>query len=47
MSNLAARRSKKRVMPQGVEHQAARRVFLVGFKNRLMPLELAANVLPD
>jgi hypothetical protein len=31
---------------QGVAHQAARRVFLVGVKNRLMPRELAASVLP-
>jgi hypothetical protein len=42
---LAARRGKKRVLPQGVAHQAARRVFLVGVKNRLMLLELAASVL--
>jgi hypothetical protein len=42
---LAARRGKKRVLPQGVAHQAARRDFLVGVKNRLMPRELAANVL--
>jgi hypothetical protein len=43
---LAARRGKKLVLPQGVAHQAARRVFKVGIKNRLMPRELAANVLP-
>jgi hypothetical protein len=45
---LAARRGKKqkRVLPQGVAHQAARRVFLVGVKNRLMLRELAASVLP-
>jgi hypothetical protein len=36
---------KKRVLPQGVAHQAARRVFLVGVKNRLMPRELAATML--
>jgi hypothetical protein len=36
---LAARRGKKRVLQQGVAHQAARRVFLVGVKNRLMPRE--------
>jgi hypothetical protein len=48
---LAARRGDRRVisnrfdMPQGVAHQAARRVFLVGVKNRLMPRELAASVL--
>jgi hypothetical protein len=35
---------QKRVLPQGVAHQAARRVFLVGVKNRLMPRELAASV---
>jgi hypothetical protein len=38
--------AKKRVLPQGVAHRAARRVFLVGVKNRLMPCELAASVLP-
>jgi hypothetical protein len=43
---LAPRRGKKRVLPQGVAHQAARRVFLVGVKIRLMPRELAASVLP-
>jgi hypothetical protein len=43
---LAARRGKKRVLPQGVAHQAARSVFLVGVKNRLMPCELAASLLP-
>jgi hypothetical protein len=43
---LAARRGKKCVLPQGVAHQATRRVFLVGVKNRLMPRELAASVLP-
>jgi hypothetical protein len=42
----AIRRGKKRVLPQGVAHQAAWRVFLVGVKNRLMPRELAASVLP-
>jgi hypothetical protein len=35
---------KKRVLPQGVAHQAARRVFLVGVKNHLMLRELVANV---
>jgi hypothetical protein len=34
------------VLPQGVAHQAARRVFLVCVKNRFMPRELAASVLP-
>jgi hypothetical protein len=43
---LAARRGKKCVLPQGVPHQATRRVFLVGVRNRLMPHELAASVLP-
>jgi hypothetical protein len=43
---LAARRRKKRVLPQGVAHHAARRGFLVGVKHRLMPRELAASVLP-
>jgi hypothetical protein len=43
---VAARRDKKRVLPQGVAYQTARRIFLVGVKNRLMPRELAASVLP-
>jgi hypothetical protein len=43
---LAARRGKKRVLPQGIAHQVARRVFLVGVKKRLMPRELAASVVP-
>jgi hypothetical protein len=43
---LAARRGKKRVLPQGAAHQAVRRVFFVGAKNRLVPRELAASVLP-
>jgi hypothetical protein len=34
-------------LPQGVAHQAARHVFLVGVKKRLMPRELAASVLQD
>jgi hypothetical protein len=38
--------AKKLLLPQGVAHQAASRVFLVGVKNRLMPRELAAIVLP-
>jgi hypothetical protein len=38
--------AKKRVLPQGVAHQAARHIFLLGIKNRLLPRELAASVLP-
>jgi hypothetical protein len=41
---MLAARHGKRFLPQGVAHQAARRVFLVGVKNRLMPRELAASV---
>jgi hypothetical protein len=33
-------------LPQGVAHQAARRVLLVCVKNRLMLRELAMSVLP-
>jgi hypothetical protein len=43
---LAAICGKKRFLPQGVAHQWARRVFLVGVKNRLMLHELAVSVLP-
>jgi hypothetical protein len=43
---LCGKTRQKHVLPQGVAHQAARRVFFVGVKNRLMPRELAASVLP-
>jgi hypothetical protein len=43
---LTARRGKN-ASCRKVAHQAARRVFLVGVKNRLMPRELAASVLPS
>jgi hypothetical protein len=43
---LAARRGKKSRLAARGAHQAARRVFLVGVRNHLIPRELAASVLP-